>query len=373
MFRVYSITYGTASLLGSGSKNIIVSDFFMTLLELFFIISGVIIFFLALDIGKKKRFNALHFFVFLFVWAFLAWVAFVPQMLQFIWDIFWVQRWADVLVYASIIFLVYFVLLLLRKTEENGEELTELIREIAIQNSPKKIIHGKEVFLIPSYNEWEVLISTIKNILENWYENILIINDWSKDKTQNLIQDNFWENNNIIVLNHYKNRGQWAALETWFEYLRRFWEVKYLITFDADGQHDIADVKQFEKYLKNHESVEILLWSRFLSKKKVWVPLMRRIILKLGIIFTYFVSNIHLTDTHNWFRLIRLSTLDKIKISIDGMGHASEIIDLIAEKKIVYKEVPVNIIYTEYSLSKWQSSMNAINIALKIIWNKFFK
>ena len=113
--------------------------------------------------------------------------------------------------------------------------------------------------------------------------------------------NNFENNNNIKAfrLNHYKNRGQWASLETGFEYLRRFWKVKYLITFDADGQHSIDDVKQFEKYLKNHESVEVLLWSRFLSKKKIWVPMMRRIILKLGIIFTYFVSNIHLTDTHN--------------------------------------------------------------------------
>lgn len=345
----------------------------MTLLEIFFIISGIIIFFLALDIGKKKRFNALHFFVFLFVGAFLAWVAFVPEMLQFIWDIFGVQRWADVLVYSSIIFLVYFVLLLLRKTEENSEELTQLIREIAIQNSPKKIISWKEVFVIPSYNEWEVLISTIKNILEHGYENILVVNDWSKDNTEQLINKNFSDNKKIMVLNHYKNRGQGASLETGFEYLRRFGEVKYLITFDADGQHSIDDVKQFEKYLKNHESVEILLWSRFLSKKKVWVPLLRRIILKLWIIFTYFVSNIHLTDTHNWFRLIRLSALQKIKISIDGMWHASEIIDVIAEKRIVYKEVPVNIIYTEYSMNKWQSSMNAFNIATRVIWNKFFK
>lgn len=345
----------------------------MSLLEIFFIISGIVIFFLALDIGKKKRFNALHFFVFLFVGAFLSWVVFVPEMLQFIWDIFWVQRGADVLVYSSIIFLVYFVLLLLRKTEENSEELTQLIREIAIQNSSKKIIDWKEVFLIPSYNEWSVLISTIKNILDNWYENIIIVNDGSKDNTQNLINEIYWDDNKIILLNHYKNRWQWAALETWFEYLRRFWEVKYLITFDADGQHDIKDVKQFEKYLKNHDSVEILLGSRFLSKKKVWVPLVRRIILKLWIIFTYFVSNIHLTDTHNWFRLIRLSTLNKIKISIDGMWHASEIIDIIAEKRIVYKEVPVNIIYTEYSMNKWQSSMNAFNIATRIIWNKFFK
>jgi hypothetical protein len=48
---------------------------------------------------------------------------------------------------------VYFALLLLRKTEENISDLTQLVRELAIENSSKEIIEGKEVFLIPSYNE----------------------------------------------------------------------------------------------------------------------------------------------------------------------------------------------------------------------------
>ena len=345
----------------------------MTLLEIFFIISWLIIFFLALDIGRRKKFNALHFLVFLFVWAFLAWIAFVPEILQFIWNIFWVQRGADVLVYSSIIFLVYFVLLLLRKVEDNSEELTMLIREIAIQNWPKNEIKGNEVFIIPSYNEWKVLISTVKNILNNNYKNILIINDGSRDNTEALIEENFWENKNIILLSHYKNRGQWAALETGFEYIRRYGKIEYIITFDADGQHDINDVAIFEKQAKNHEKTDIFLGSRFLSKRKVWIPIIRRIILKWWIIFTFLLSNIHLTDTHNGFRLIRPSVLSKLKLTIDWMGHASEVLDIIAEHKIAYKEVPVHIIYTDYSLAKWQSNMNAFKIVGRMIWNKFFK
>jgi len=39
----------------------------VNLLEFFFIISGFIIFFLALDIARKEKFNALHFFVFLMI------------------------------------------------------------------------------------------------------------------------------------------------------------------------------------------------------------------------------------------------------------------------------------------------------------------
>jgi hypothetical protein len=41
------------------------TSFSMNLLQIFFIISGLIIFLVALDIAKRERFNALHFLVFL--------------------------------------------------------------------------------------------------------------------------------------------------------------------------------------------------------------------------------------------------------------------------------------------------------------------
>lgn len=342
----------------------------MTLLQFFFILSWIIILILAIDIWRKEKFNALHFLLFIFMWSWLLTFTLFPSILNWIWDIFWVARWADVLVYGSIIFLLYFVLLLLTKHVENRESLTALIRELAIENSHKKIIKGKEVFIIPSYNEWEVIKSTIKDILEHWYKNILVVNDWSRDNSREILEK-FWDK--IIVLNHFKNRGQWASLETWFEYVRRYGDVEYVITFDADWQHKLSDLKQFEEIMAKNKKIDVLLWSRFISWKKVWVPLTRRIILKLWIIFTFFISNINLSDTHNGYRVIRKRALNTIRITQEWMTHASEIIDIISSKKLVYKEVPVHIVYTEYSLAKWQSSWNAISIALRIIWSKFFK
>ncbi len=342
----------------------------MNLLEFFFIVSGMIILVIAIDIARKQKFNALHFLVFIGIGWWLLAFTFFPEILDIIWNVFWVARWADVLVYTSIIFLLYFVLLLLTKHVDTREDMTELIREMAIDNSLKREINWKEVFIIPAYNEWKVVYETVKNILDKWYKNIIVINDWSRDKSKYYLEK-LWDK--IVLLNHYKNRWQWASLETWFEYIRRYWNVDYVITFDADGQHSLDDLKEFEKILKNHHSIDVLLWSRFLWKKHVWVPFMRKLILKLWILFTFFVSSINLTDTHNWYRVIRSKTLKKLKLTHDGMSHASEILDIISNKKITYKEVPVNIKYTEYSLKKWQSSGNAIKIALRIIWGKFFR
>jgi len=343
----------------------------MTLLQVFFIISWIIILILALDIAKREKFNALHFFVFIFVWVWLLVFTFFPRVLDWVWWIFWVQRWADLLVYISVIFLVYFVLLLLRKVENNRNNLTTLIREIAISNSIKKEFSWEKLILVRAYNEWQIINKTIEVLIKNWNENILVINDWSSDNT--LSELNKIKNDNLIILNHYQNRWAWAALETGFEYIRRYLQFDYIITFDADWQHDVEDIKQIKSYLDNNKNVDILIWSRFLTEKQVWIPILRKIILKLWIIFTFFISNIKLSDSHNWFRVFRKKVLGKIKLSIDDMWYASELIDIISSKKIPYMEIPVNIKYTEYSLSKWQKNSNAIFIALKVIWNKFFK
>jgi len=60
----------------------------VTLLDLFFIISGIIIFFLALDIARKEKFNALHFFVFICIGGGLLIFTFFPGVLNAIGAIF---------------------------------------------------------------------------------------------------------------------------------------------------------------------------------------------------------------------------------------------------------------------------------------------
>lgn len=342
----------------------------MDLLKFFFIISGIIILILAIDISKKQKFNALHFLVFLWVgWWLLVFTIF-PYILNQIWDIFWLARGADVLVYTSIVFLLYFVLLLLAKHVENWESITSLVREISIENSSKKIIDWTQVFLIRAYNEWLVINDVINSIIDAWYKNILVIDDGSTDWSEKIFKK-FW--NKLTVIRHLKNRWAWAALETWFEYLRRFWKVKYIINFDWDWQHSIKDLDNFTKEFKKDKDLWVVLGSRFIEKTNSNTPFLRKFILFLWRLFTFFVSWVYLTDAHNGYRVFTLKSIKKIKITIDWMAYASEIIEEIKSKKIKFKEVPVNINYTKYSLSKWQNNSNAINIALRFIWSKFFK
>lgn len=342
----------------------------MTLLHFFFIISGTIIFIISFDIARKQKFNALHFLVFLSVWILLFLFSFFPKTLDDFGKIFWVTRWADVLVYISVIFLIYFVLLLLSKVVNLNENTTKIIREFSLEKSEKKFISGNEVILIRAYNEDKVLESVLNELLNNSYENILVINDGSTDKTEQILR-NFSEK--IFFVNHITNRWAWAALETWFEYLRRFSDVKYVITFDADWQHSVSDIKKFLEKFEEDRELWAIFWSRFLQKSETNVPFIRKIVLFLWKIFTFFVSWIMLTDAHNWLRWFTFETIKKIRLKMDSMAYASEIIDEIRKNKIKFSEVFVVIKYTDYSKSKWQSSLNSINIALKVIISKLFK
>lgn len=161
------------------------------------------------------------------------------------------------------------------------------MREVALKNSDKKEINWKEVFIIPAYNEQNVIENTVQNIMDKWYKNIIVINDWSTDNTESIIKNKFW--NAVILLSHYINRWQWAALETWFEYVRRYWNVEYAITFDADWQHSINDLKKFYDAMDSNKKILVWLWSRFLWKAEN-IAIWRKITLIIWKIVTFIIS-----------------------------------------------------------------------------------
>ncbi|HAV11402.1 MAG TPA: glycosyltransferase family 2 protein [Candidatus Moranbacteria bacterium] len=226
------------------------------------------------------------------------------------------------------------------------------------ENKDKKIY-----ILIPAFNEESQIGRVISSLKERGFTNILVINDGSRDKTEQIAMEAGAE-----VLNHIINRGQGAALRTGIEYLRETATPDIIITFDADGQHRPEDIPALVDPILKGEA-DIVLGSRFL-KEKSNIPPIRKLVLKAGILFTNFISRINLTDTHNGFRALGKKAIEKIKITHRGMEHASDIIDEIPKNKLRYKEVPVEIIYTDYSKMKGQKTSNFIKMGIKIIIKK---
>jgi polyprenyl-phospho-N-acetylgalactosaminyl synthase len=232
---------------------------------------------------------------------------------------------------------------------------------------------SKILFLIRAFNEATRIPQVLESIISAGFTEILVVNDGSTDGTRQILEEQF--QGKIYAIHHLINRGGGAALETGFSYIRRYaslhdWE--YVVTFDADGQHDIADMQVFLETIKKHPKIQIVYGSRFITKTHSNVPKLRRIILWWGKIFTSIMSWVHLTDAHNGYRMFRIDVIEKIHLTMDGMEYASELIDEIYMHGFSIKEVPVNIHYDTYTLAKWQKHGGVMRIVLKMIYKKFF-
>lgn len=224
-------------------------------------------------------------------------------------------------------------------------------------------LNKSQVYItIPLYNDAKMILKVIKSLKDKGYNNIVVVDDGSKDNGYDVVK----KNTDVIVTKHIINRGQGAALQTGME-IAIDKGAKYIVHFDSDGQHDVKDIDHMLDTLIEGK-YDIILGSRFLQKNDI--PLKKRIVLKLGIFFTYLLSQIWLTDVHNGLRVMTVDTAKKLDLQHDRMEHASEILDKIKVLDLKYKEVPVTIHYTYYSQAKGQSISNSINIAMKLISSK---
>ena len=218
--------------------------------------------------------------------------------------------------------------------------------------------------VIPAYNEENVIEEVIDSLLGH-FENIVVVDDGSTDKTVDAL-----ESTTVTVLKHIDNLGQGAALQTGIEYalLRG---AEYIITYDADGQHSVEDAIDMVSYIKSNKC-DVVLGSRFLGET-INIPVSRRILLKTAITIGNIGRKIKLTDAHNGLRVLNKKAARALDIQQNGMAHASEVIDKLISYDFDIKEYPVTITYTKHSLSKGQSALNAVNIIIDLIIERLFK
>ncbi|CAN5733291.1 hypothetical protein BH24ACI5_BH24ACI5_08040 [soil metagenome] len=142
-----------------------------------------------------------------------------------------------------------------------------------------------------------------------------------------------------------------------------------IVSFDADGQHDPQDIPRIVAPILEGRA-EIALGSRFLGRSE-GMPRSRRLLLKAGILFTWAFSRLRVTDVHNGLRALSAEGARQLTITLDGMAHASEIIDQIRTRSWRFVEVPTTVRYTAYSRAKGQSAFNSLRIAAQLILQRW--
>jgi len=223
----------------------------------------------------------------------------------------------------------------------------------------------KIVAVIPAYNEEKNIERAVRSVKPHVSE-VVVIDDGSSDQTSEVSRAA-----GAYVLTHRINRGQGAALRTGTEFALKQLNADVIVHYDADCQHEAEEINDLVKPLMVG-GADVVLGSRFLDKKSN-IPLLRKLVLKGGIIFTRLTSGLRVTDTHNGFRALSREAAAKIQITQDRMAHASEILDEIAKHKLRYVEVPVTVKYSKASMEKGQSSLNSFRIVWEYLTGKLFK
>ena len=196
------------------------------------------------------------------------------------------------------------------------------------------------IAIVPAHNEERTIDSVIRN-LGAYVDRVVVVDDGSTDNTAKV-----GVAAGAVVLSHWINRGQGAALETGHAYARSQ-GADAVVHFDADGQFEAADIPgALSTMLENN--ADIVFGSRFLDHRSELPWSKRNILLPAARIVNQIITGLSLTDAHNGFRLLNRRALYAVALSHDRMAHASEIPLLVKRHGLRYIEYPVKVVYREY-------------------------
>ena len=190
---------------------------------------------------------------------------------------------------------------------------------------------------LPAYNEEKNIASIIIKI-KKIYDQIIVCNDGSTDLTGPIA-----ENMGATVLTHPKNLGYGSAIRSLFT---KFIEsdADILVTFDADGQHRVDDIKTvIDPIIKNE--ADITIGSRFLDDNNTNVPTYRKIGIKTITNLTNVGAKTKLTDSQSGFRAYHKRVISDIFPSEHGMGVSTEILMKANKRQFRIREVSIKVLY----------------------------
>lgn len=218
--------------------------------------------------------------------------------------------------------------------------------------------YGNTWLVVPVYNEGRVIAEVVEQALKT-FPNIVCVNDGSTDDSVEQILGT-----GAHLVRHPINLGQGAALQTGLAYALAQPGAQFFVTFDADGQHQTQDAEAMVALLRD-DVADVVLGSRFIEKTEQ-VPVLKRVVLRTAAAVSPTARRLKLTDSHNGLRALNRAAAQRMRITMNGMAHASEIVSMLARSSLRVTEIPVDILYTDYSRAKGQSLLNGVNILFDI-------
>lgn len=223
------------------------------------------------------------------------------------------------------------------------------------------------VVVIPAYNEARVIGSVISSLPQSLpgvtQITPLVVDDNSTDNTKAVAR-----RHGAKCIRHEANLGAGGATVTGLE-AAKLLDADIVVTMDADGQHDPKDMVELIRPILSGEA-DVVLGSRLIRLSQD-MPAYKRLGNNLLNIVTYAFFRIWVSDSQSGYKAFSRKALEAIELRTTGYEFCSEIIGEIKHRRLRFYEIPIQTIYTDYSRSKGQLALNAVNIILGLMLRNF--
>tara|TARA_X000000950_G_scaffold287110_1_gene398214 strand:- start:278 stop:997 length:720 start_codon:yes stop_codon:yes gene_type:complete len=218
-----------------------------------------------------------------------------------------------------------------------------------------------------TYNEIENIRELINGIQKYLPDtSILIIDDNSPDKTNEVIKELKKKNKNLYLIEREKKLGLDTAHKTAYNYANEN-NFDYLITMDADLSHD---PKELPEFIKNLNDFPFVIGSRYTNGGKCLMKGFRLIVSKLGNQIIRIVSGIkssEFTTSFRGFDIKNLKNFNLNNVKTKGYSFMMGTIFELEKNNIRIKEIPI----TFYERKKGVSKIPKVEI-FRTLKNLFF-
>lgn len=238
----------------------------------------------------------------------------------------------------------------------------------------KKVAHKKVAVVMPAYNEGTRIGDVLKELpafvtVEGQKYELLpiVIDDKSQDDTAGIAKKH-----GAHVVRHVVNTGAGGATRTGMKYVMELFaddpSVVYMVTIDADGQHDVDDIKHLIRAAVT-SNLDMVVGSRLHEGNKENMPIHRVAGNKGLSLISKALFGIKTKDTQSGLRLYITKHLDKLSdYTIDRYGFCTETLWQATRNGLKVEEVPIKVSYSEETLSKGQNNWGVVDLVKDLIW-----
>ena len=223
-----------------------------------------------------------------------------------------------------------------------------------------------DIYIILScYNEEETLEEVVTGLVERGFK-VIIVDDGSKDNSPVIARQLVKKfNPNVYHYRHIINVGLGGAIKTGIRAaLSKGADI--MITFDADGQHEISDIPGVCKPLQEGKA-DVVIGSRPFEDMPISKSFANIVMNALTRIF----YGRKVKDSQSGLRAFTADAADKINIVSAGYGVSSEFIKEISDKKLRLDEVTITTIYTPETQHKGTDAIVGLKILAKMVIDLF--